>query len=94
MRKRLILLWTLVRGDARRWWSALRHPDAPGWLKPATVLLALYLLSPIDLLPDGIPLIGVIDDLVLLPLAIHWLLGRLPAGLQADLDRRFGPRTR
>ena len=94
MWKRLTLLWTLVRGDARRWWFALRHPDAPGWLTPATVLLVIYLLSPIDLLPDGIPLVGVIDDLVLLPLAIHWLLGRLPAGVQADLDRRFGPRAR
>ena len=94
MWKRLTLLWTLVRGDARRWWFALQHPDAPGWLKPATVLLVIYLLSPIDLLPDGIPLVGVIDDLVLLPLAIHWLLGRLPAGVQADLDRRFGPRAR
>jgi uncharacterized membrane protein YkvA (DUF1232 family) len=94
MWKRLTLLWTLVRGDARRWWFALRHPDAPAWVKLATVLLALYLLSPFDLLPDALPLIGVVDDLVLLPLALHWLLARLPAGVRADLDRRFGPRAR
>ena len=91
MWKRLTVLWVLVRGDARRLWFALRHPLAPGWLKGATALLLLYLLSPLDLLPDALPLIGVVDDLVLLPLAVHWLLSRLPAGLRAELDRRFGP---
>ncbi len=90
MLKRLTLLWTLVRGDAQRLWFALRHPAAPGWLKPATALLVLYLLSPFDLLPDALPFIGVVDDLVLLPLAIHWMLSRLPPGLRADLERRFG----
>lgn len=88
MWKRLSLLWTLVRGDLRRLWWALRDPRAPGWLKFATAGLVLYLLSPVDLLPDVIPLVGVVDDLVLIPLAIRWLLSRLPAGLRADLARR------
>lgn len=91
MWKRLTLLWVLVRGDARRLWFALRHPAAPRWLKGATALLLLYVVSPLDLLPDALPVIGVIDDLVLLPFAVHWLLSRLPAGLRADLDRHFGP---
>lgn len=91
MWKRLTVLWVLVRGDARRLWFALRHPAAPGWLKAATALLLLYLVSPLDLIPDALPLIGVIDDLVLLPLAVHWLLARLPANLRAEIDRRFGP---
>jgi uncharacterized membrane protein YkvA (DUF1232 family) len=90
MWKRMTLLWVLVRGDARRLWFALRHPAAPSWLKAATVLLLLYLVSPLDLIPDMVPGIGVIDDLVLLPLAVHWLLSKLPAGLRADLDRHFG----
>jgi uncharacterized membrane protein YkvA (DUF1232 family) len=78
MLKRLTLLWTLVRGDARQLWAALRHPAAPGWLKLGTALVALYLFSPIDLIPDALPFIGVVDDLVLVPLAIRWLLKRLP----------------
>jgi len=86
----MTLLWMLVRGDARRLWFALRHPGAPGWLKPATALLLLYLVSPVDLIPDMLPVIGVVDDLVLLPLAVHWLLSKLPATLRADLDRHFG----
>ena len=90
MWKRLTLWWVLVRGDARRLWFALRHPAAPGWLKPATALLLLYLVSPLDLLPDSLPVIGVLDDLLLLPMAVRWMLSRLPTGLRADLDRRFG----
>jgi len=90
MFKRLAVLWTVIRGDARRLWFALRHPAAPGWLKLGTALIALYLLSPIDLLPDAIPLLGVVDDLVIVPLAIRWLLARLPAGLRGDVERRAG----
>jgi uncharacterized membrane protein YkvA (DUF1232 family) len=81
MFKRLTLLWVLVRGDARRLWKALRHPESPTWLKWGTAAIALYLLSPIDLIPDFLPVIGVADDLVLVPLAIHWLLNRLPPGI-------------
>jgi uncharacterized membrane protein YkvA (DUF1232 family) len=88
MGKRLLLLWTLVRGDAIRLWRALRHPASPTWLKWAVAGLALYLVSPVDLLPDFIPLLGLVDDLVLIPLAIRALLNRLPPNVRADIDGR------
>jgi len=88
MWKRLTLLWTLVRGDLRRLYFALRHPAAPRWLKFGTALIVLYLLSPIDLIPDAIPLLGVVDDLVIVPFAIRWMLSRLPADIRADGERR------
>jgi uncharacterized membrane protein YkvA (DUF1232 family) len=88
MGKRLLLLWTLVRGDARRLWLALRHPASPAWLKWAVAGLALYLVSPVDLLPDFIPLLGLVDDLVLIPLVIRALLNRLPPHVKADVDGR------
>lgn len=91
MFKRLSLLWSLVKGDARLLWRALRHPQSPGWLKLGTLGIALYLLSPIDLIPDVIPVICVLDDIVLVPLAIRFLLNRLPAQLRADLGA--GPRA-
>ena len=90
MWKRLAMLWTLVRGDARLLWLALRHPLSPGWLKPAVALIVLYVVSPIDLIPDVVPVLGVMDDLVLVPLAVRFLLKRLPAGLRAELGRRPG----
>ena len=87
MWKRLALLWSLVRGDARRLWFALRHPAAPGWLKLGAALIVAYVLSPIDLIPDVLPVIGVVDDLVVVPLAIRFLLDRLPREI-ADAARR------
>jgi len=89
MWKRLTVLWSVVRGDARQLWFALRHPGSPGWLKLGTALVVLYLFSPIDLLPDALPLIGVVDDLVLVPLAIRFMLNRLPPHIaQAVAGRR------
>ena len=89
MFKRLTLLWTVLRGDARQLWTALRHPAAPSWLKWGTALIVLYVFSPIDLLPDFIPGLGVVDDIVLVPLAIRWLLKRLPPEIaRATAGRR------
>ena len=87
MWKRLSVLWTVIRGDARLLWRALRHPHAPGWLKPAAALLVLYVLWPVDLIPEFVPVLGVVDDLVLIPLAIRFLLARLPAALRAEIAR-------
>jgi uncharacterized membrane protein YkvA (DUF1232 family) len=81
MWKRIAVWWTLLRGDARALWAAVRHPAAPPWLKLGAVGIVLYLLSPIDLVPDWIPVIGVLDDIVLVPLAIRFLLKRLPPEL-------------
>lgn len=83
MWKRWSLLWSLVRGDARQLWFALRHPAAPGWLKLGVALLVLYVLSPIDFVPDFIPFLGAIDDVVVVPLVIRWLLKRLPPEIAA-----------
>jgi uncharacterized membrane protein YkvA (DUF1232 family) len=95
MWKRLSVIWSVVRGDARLLWHALKHPQAPGWLKLGTAGLVLYLLSPVDLIPDVIPVLGVVDDLVIIPLAIRLLLGKLPAHVrtaaEAAAGRRAGP---
>jgi uncharacterized membrane protein YkvA (DUF1232 family) len=86
MWKRLTLLWSVIRGDARLLWFALKHPLAPGWLKPAVALILIYVLSPLDLVPDTIPVLGLLDDVVLVPLAIGFLVKRLPAALRADFS--------
>ncbi|MEP7058508.1 MAG: YkvA family protein [Caldimonas sp.] len=96
MLKRLTLLWTVVRHDARRLWFALRHPAAPVWLKAGAALIVLYVISPIDLIPDFIPVIGFVDDIVIVPLAIRWLLNRLPAEIAQAATNHYGigPRAR
>lgn len=48
----------------------------------------LYVISPIDLIPDFIPVIGFLDDAILAPLAIRWMLKRLlPHTVHAACDR-------
>ena len=88
MWKRLSLLWAGVRGDARLLWLALKHPLSPGWLKPAVALMLLYVVSPVDLIPDAIPILGLMDDVVLIPLAIRFVLRRLPARVRDDIEGR------
>ena len=88
MWKRLAVLWSVVRGDARLLWLALKHPLSPGWLKPAVGLMVLYVVSPVDLIPDVIPVLGLVDDVVLLPLAIRFVLKRLPLRVRDDIEGR------
>jgi len=88
MWKRVSMIWLVVKGDAKRLWYALGHPQAPVWLKAGTALVLLYLVSPIDLIPDVVPLFGVVDDLVIVPMAIRWLLSRLPAHIREHAERR------
>ena len=92
MWKRLGLIWALVRSDAKLLWLALRHPQAPTWLKLGAVGIVIYLISPIDLIPDFIPVIGVLDDIVLIPLAVRFLLKRLPTHIRADIESAAGRR--
>jgi len=57
-------------------WFARRHPDTPFLAKAICVFTVAYALSPIDLIPDFIPVIGYIDDAILLP-GLIWLAVRL-----------------
>lgn len=72
---RLFVFWK----EAGVLWRAFWHPDTPLHLKGATLFAALYLVSPIDLIPDAIPFAGWIDDLVLVPLMVSLIVRFLPA---------------
>ncbi|HYF60965.1 MAG TPA: DUF1232 domain-containing protein [Burkholderiaceae bacterium] len=69
---------------------ALRDGGTPRALKAAIIGLALYTLSPIDLLPDLAPMLGWADDLALLMLAIPVLVRKLPAEVRERAERRAG----
>ena len=57
-------------------WFAYRHPDTPWYAKAFAALVVAYAFSPIDLIPDFIPIIGLLDDALLVPLGI-WIAVRL-----------------
>jgi uncharacterized membrane protein YkvA (DUF1232 family) len=58
-------------------WRALMAPGTPLHLKALILLVPLYLISPIDLIPDFIPFAGWLDDLVVIPLLVNWIFGLL-----------------
>ncbi|MCI1193284.1 DUF1232 domain-containing protein [Calidifontimicrobium sp. SYSU G02091] len=62
-------------------WKLWRHPDTPWAPKLVAVVVVAYALSPIDLIPDFIPLLGQLDDALLLPLGIALAVWLTPAEL-------------
>jgi uncharacterized membrane protein YkvA (DUF1232 family) len=76
---RLFRLWRLVASDLRVLWFALRHPRRPIWLWPVAVILGLYILDPLNF---ALPIAGIVDDLVLVPLLIHLVVRLLPAEIR------------
>jgi uncharacterized membrane protein YkvA (DUF1232 family) len=63
---------------------AARDPRTPWYVKAFAAGIAAYALSPIDLIPDFIPVLGLLDDIVLLPLAIVVVLRLIPAEVMAE----------
>lgn len=57
----------------------LKHQDSPLLAKLLVVLLLSYLLSPIDLIPDFIPVIGLLDELLILSIGMYLLVKIVPA---------------
>jgi uncharacterized membrane protein YkvA (DUF1232 family) len=55
-----------------------RHPDTPWYAKLCALLIVAYALSLIDLIPDFTPIIGYVDDLVLIPAGIALLIRMMP----------------
>ncbi len=51
-------------------WKLMKHPQTPPAPKLIALVVLLYALSPIDLIPDFIPVLGLLDDIILLPLGI------------------------
>ena len=78
----------LFRKEVVQLWKAFFAPETPFFLKAATLFVAFYLINPIDLVPDFIPLAGWIDDIILVPLMVSWIVSRLPVKVRADHRER------
>lgn len=78
----------LLTGEVFALSFAVRDPRVPWYAKVAAACVVAYALSPIDLIPDFIPVLGYLDDLVLVPLGV-WLVVRLiPADVLAECRAR------
>jgi uncharacterized membrane protein YkvA (DUF1232 family) len=65
-------------------WFCARHPRTPFFAKVLAAALAAYALSPIDLIPDFIPVLGYLDELIILPAGIWLVLKLVPAEVMRD----------
>lgn len=63
---------------------AYKHPKTPWYARIFAGLVAAYAFSPIDLIPDFIPILGYLDDLILVPLGIRLALKMIPAEVMAE----------
>jgi uncharacterized membrane protein YkvA (DUF1232 family) len=79
-------------------WKLFKHPETPRAAKIVAVVVLAYLVSPIDLIPDFIPVLGQLDDLVIVPLGIALVTRLTPKPLwearmrEAEASREKLPR--
>ena len=73
-----------MRVDAHAAWLSARDPRTPWYARAFGLLVTAYALSPIDLIPDFIPILGLLDDAVLIPLGLWLFMKMLPEGVFAE----------
>ena len=90
-----------VKRDVHALYLAARDPRVPWYAKVAAIAVAAYALSPIDLIPDFIPIVGYLDDLLIVPAGILLAVKLMPpdlmtefraAAASADGERALGTR--
>ena len=67
---------------------ACRHPRTPWYAQARALVVVAYAFSPIDLIPDFIPVLGYLDDLLLLPLGVALVLRLIPLEVMAECRQR------
>jgi uncharacterized membrane protein YkvA (DUF1232 family) len=73
-----------LKRDVVALWFAYRDPRTPLLPRVLAAAIVAYALSPIDLIPDFIPVLGFLDEMILLPGAIYLTLRLIPAGVLAS----------
>lgn len=74
----------VIKRDVHAVYLASRDPRVPWYAKVLAVAVAGYALSPIDLIPDFIPVLGYLDDIIIVPLGIMLVLRLIPQEIMAE----------
>jgi uncharacterized membrane protein YkvA (DUF1232 family) len=74
----------VIKRDVHAIWLAARDPRTPWLAKAVALVVAAYAVSPIDLIPDFIPILGYLDDLVIVPLGILLVVRLIPFELMTE----------
>ena len=70
--------------DVHALYLASRDPRVPWYAKALAILVAGYALSPVDLIPDFIPVLGYLDDVIIVPLGILLVVRLIPPEIMAE----------
>jgi len=73
-----------IKRDVHALYLAARDPRVPWYAKALALAVAAYALSPIDLIPDFIPVLGYVDDVIIVPLGILLAVQLIPADILAE----------
>jgi len=73
-----------IKQDVHAIYLASRDPRVPWQAKALAICVAAYALSPIDLIPDFIPVLGYLDDLIILPLGVLLVVRMIPPEIMAE----------
>lgn len=73
-----------LKRETHALYLAARHPQTPWYAKLLVACVVAYALSPIDLIPDFVPVLGYLDDLVLIPLGIVVAIKLIPPDVLAE----------
>jgi uncharacterized membrane protein YkvA (DUF1232 family) len=84
----------LIKRDVVALWIAARDRRTPALAKLVAGAVAAYALSPIDLIPDFIPVLGYLDDLVIVPLGILLAVRLIPPPLMQEFHDQASARER
>ncbi len=77
-----------LKREAYALYIAARDPRVPWYAKVVMGLVLAYAFSPIDLIPDFIPVLGYLDDLIIVPLGIALVLRMIPAQVMTDARKQ------
>lgn len=77
-----------LRRDAHVLWIAARDPRTPFAAKAIGALIATYVLSPIDLIPDFVPIFGLLDEMIIVPLGMLIAVRLIPEPLMAEFRQQ------
>src|SRR5215813_10664131 len=77
-----------LRSETLALYLAARHPSTPWYAKLVVAAIVAYALSPIDLIPDFVPVLGYVDDLLLIPIGIALAVKLIPAPVLLECRAR------
>ena len=84
----------IIKQDVHAVWLAARDARTPWFAKAVALFVAAYAVSPIDLIPDFIPVFGYLDDIIILPLGIMLVVKLIPSNVMNELRETAAKATK